>query len=318
MFATALTLGTTAIGRNRVFFEELSEKTPRQFALEGYRRRNTALDAFFYDVSVVTEEEANSLAPWIAREGAVVVVPPSDAKTPLTVHSTVEAFLTEKQAYSGPAVLAVAGVGSSALGSAAFARNIADALGMPVIAVVSGYGLSDLFTEALGGWFLFGTLNSLRHRWEKLDARKPIGVTTDELDEAARLSLDTRAVRTLLNDPDLDVRLVTGHSKGNLIVAEALYEIEKDNPSRFATLAETVDVVTVSAIIQMPAPCRNVVDVIGSIDNFGALNSRLDIAPDLVVAGSWHHTNTQLPFHLPITDVFRRLDREGSLPRLRK
>lgn len=49
--------------------------------------------------------------------------------------------------------LAIAGVGSSALGAAAFARNVADGLGEPVAAVVSGYGLADVLTEALGGFF---------------------------------------------------------------------------------------------------------------------------------------------------------------------
>ena len=53
--------------------------------------------------------------------------------------------------------LVVAGVGSSALGAAAFARNVADACGTPVAAVVSGYGLADLLTEALGGTGLPGS-----------------------------------------------------------------------------------------------------------------------------------------------------------------
>ena len=33
-------------------------------------------------------------------------------------------------------------------------------IGGPVAAVVSGYGLSDLMTEALGGYFLFGALKA--------------------------------------------------------------------------------------------------------------------------------------------------------------
>ncbi|MFC5462080.1 hypothetical protein [Massilia niabensis] len=41
-------------------------------------------------------------------------------------------------------ILAVAGVGSSALGTAAFARNVADAFGEPVAGLVSGYGMADL------------------------------------------------------------------------------------------------------------------------------------------------------------------------------
>lgn len=46
-------------------------------------------------------------------------------------------------------------------------RQCADGLGEPV---VSGYGVADLLTEALGGFFWFGALNSIRHVFEPLDA----------------------------------------------------------------------------------------------------------------------------------------------------
>ena len=64
--------------------------------------------------------------------------------------------------------IAVAAVGSSALGTGALARNIADHLGRPVAGVVSGFGMSDLLTEAMGGWFVLGSRNALRDSLARL------------------------------------------------------------------------------------------------------------------------------------------------------
>jgi len=56
---------------------------------------------------------------------------------------------------AGQAVRAASltGVGSSALGSVAFAWNISTALDEPVAAIVPGYGVADVIRQALGGWF---------------------------------------------------------------------------------------------------------------------------------------------------------------------
>ena len=63
---------------------------------------------------------------WLTREGIVIAVPPTGKGT-LTVYTEVKDFLASRTKVGA---LAVAGVGSSALGSAAFARTIADALGV--------------------------------------------------------------------------------------------------------------------------------------------------------------------------------------------
>ena len=70
----------------------------------------------------------------------------------------------------GPTIraIAVAGVGSSALGTAALARNFADALNTDVAGIVTGYGLSDVMTEAFGGWFAFGAADRIRYTMERI------------------------------------------------------------------------------------------------------------------------------------------------------
>ena len=221
--------------------------------------------------------------------------------------------------------LAVAGVGSSALGAAAFARNIADALDAPVAAVVSGYGLADVLTEALGGFFLFGALNSLRHGFEKFDnvskraslAERSIAT----IDGAASLSEDTATVVGLLEDKRFSAKLLVGHSKGNLVISEALYAIQARSQAKANALARRYDIVTISAKIGMPDIFPRVIDVMGQWDGFGALNSRPDIPADIVVPHAWHSTNREFPFAmgLDVRQAFKTvmpmLAKAPALPR---
>jgi hypothetical protein len=316
MLSTQRSLATAQLGRNS--FEEIFEsRTPlREAALESFRRRNAVLDAIFYDIGKVTHGEALKTAPWLAREGAILIVPPSGAGS-LQLCNTVEDF-----ANAGGAdvrVLAVAGVGSSALGAAAFARNVADAFGVTVAAVVSGYGLADLLTEALGGWFWFGALNRLRHQFEELDdmsraINRPetLSPPTSPL-ELGRVSLDTRTVMALLSDDRFSFSLVTGHSKGNLVISEALYELD-EHPAGRAIPDDKFWLVTVSAAVAMPPRrSKKIIDVMGTIDGFGALNSTPGISIEKPCPLSWHHTNTDLPFHLPVTKVFKELRIERNV-----
>lgn len=279
----------------------LPDNPLRLAALEGIRNRNAMLDAIFYDVAALSKSELPLLAFWLAREGAYLLVPPTDG-------ADVQVFAHKAdlvQACDGKAAaVVVAGVGSSAVGAAAFARNIADALGGPVVAVVSGYGLSDVLTEALGGFFWFGALNSVRHQLEMFDEQsRKLGegwAAGDASDpRLARLSRDTAALITLLADSAFQAPFLIGHSKGNLVVSEALYAIQRREG--LATLSARTQIVTFSAKVGMPAEfAGRVFDVMGQWDSFGALNSRPDIRADYVVPGAWHSTNPSFPFGMGI------------------
>lgn len=307
---TAATLRVTRLARAAAMPEQVRQAPAQTALLEGVRQRNAILDALFYDIGVVNHAEAVAISPWLAAEGALLIVPPSKAGT-LTLCPTIDDFV----AAGGQEVrtLAIAGVGSSALGSAAFARNIADATGQKVAAVVSGYGMADVAAEALGGFFWFGGLNSLRHLFEGLDrateADHAVEASIDRTSTAAalRLSRDTKTVLALLADQRFGFELLAGHSKGNLVLSEALYQLEIQDAERVQQLAESTRIVTVSARIAMPLPFRNVIDVMGAWDWFGGLNSRANIAPDVVVPAAWHHTNTELPAHLPVTRTLKSI-----------
>lgn len=288
----------------------------REASLESFRRRNTALDAIFYDVGKITPEEAGKMAPWLAREGSLLIVSPSSDKS-IDVCAGVDDFAARGGGSIG--VLAVSGVGSSALGAAAYARNVADAFGERVAALVSGYGLSDLLTEASGGWFWFGALNSMRHHFEVLDERYRIAA--NDIARAgtlasigplnhARTSLDTRVLVKLLSDKRFDFRLLTGHSKGNLVISEALYNLGGIGPldaHRHRT------VVTLSATVSMPVNLKKVVNVMGAWDWLGGLNSRPSLRAERNHPFAWHHTNTAVPWYLPVTAVFDELIASGEI-----
>ena len=195
-------------------------------------------------------------------------------------------------------------------------------MGAPVAAVVSGYGLGDFTAEALGGFFWFGGLNSVRHSFEWLDRLRETGVIADPATslggEATGSpmypSKDTRMVQALLSHPALSFDLLLGHSKGNLVISEALFALQAADPARLRTLGEQTRIVTLSAKIAMPLACYHVIDVMGQFDGLGLLNSRLDLRTDSKkVPRVGHHTNTDLLFHLPVTASLRQLREDGRL-----
>ena len=305
MFQTAFTLSLTQFARTLSLPERLQRSPGRNLALEALRQRNLALDALFYDIKVITPEEAFYISDSLAAEGAIMIVPPSGCAT-IAICETVDEFVL--RGGGNARALAVAGIGGSALGAAAFARNVADAIEAPVAVVVSGYGIADVITEAFGGLFFFGHLKGLRPFLETLDelaGRPKVGAHSDR--SAARTSLDTRTVQALLADPRLSFRLLVGHSKGNLVLSAALHDLCKQDETRVANLARTTKIVTIGARIAMPPSFTDIVDVMGEWDWFGEINSRTFIHADRHIPHAWHHTNTDLNGHLPVTSTLREI-----------
>jgi hypothetical protein len=319
MHSSVASLGSALFERNqsRPLAKARPLSLPRESSLESFRQRNALLDWLFYDVKNVTVDEAKDMAPWLAAEGAVVMVPPSGAG-PAVRCKSVEEFAARYG--SVVRVMTVAGVGSSALGAVAFGRNVADALDQPVAAVVSGYGFADVIAEGLGGFFLFGLLNSVRHNFEWLDRLRERGIIQDPaasitasdggtVENTVQTSKDTVTVEALLMDKKTNFSVLIGHSKGNLILSEALFGLKRTAPQQLKKLSGSVQIVTVSAKVAMPVDFNGeqVIDIIGQLDGFGALNSRPDIPTDVRVPLAWHHTNTDLALHLPVTSTLRAM-----------
>lgn len=280
-------------------------------------RDNDALDRQYYDIEILSDEERAQLAAPGKAEGVVLEVGPSSAPALAVWTSLAECADALAPRY---AAVTVAGVGSSAVGAAALARNVADAVGAPVLAVVSGHGMGDLAGEAMGGFFLFGGVNALRHgaaaMTRSMGAMRALWPwmalpAFDHFDPAqafmlAHLSKDVRALATLLAG-QIETDLLVGHSKGNLVISEALFALKNRDRDRYAEVAGKVRIVTFGARIAMPPEIRSVIDVMGTDDRLGQFNSRHDIAVDVAVPGAGHHTNTRLPGHVPVTKVLKEI-----------
>ncbi|MEM9312815.1 MAG: hypothetical protein AAGA34_15340 [Pseudomonadota bacterium] len=282
---------------------------------------NTALDGLFYDVDALSAEEKSELRRRARAEGMILEVGPS-WKPSLRVWDTLAHCEGLSPRY---AAITVAGVGSSALGAAALARNVADALNGPVLAVVSGQGMADVASEAVGGYFLFGGLNAIRHGFQSasrgmdamwalnpwIKAPQTPAVDPGQGFQLAKFSGDVKALMKLLAGR-VEADWLVGHSKGNLVISEALYALRTRHPERFEKVASDVPIVTFGARIAMPPEVERVIDVMGDLDSFGALNSRPDIAVDVTVPNAWHHTNTRLPYHVPVTKVLEGIVSERA------
>lgn len=310
MFETAFALGLTQFARSLSFPERVRHRTMRNAALEPWRLRNTGIDALYYDVKALTADETFYISDCIASQGLIMIVPPTGGGM-LTLCDSVEEF--RLRGGRNVRAMAVAGIGGSAIGAAAFARNVADAIDAPVAAVVSGYGLGDIVNEAIGGAFLFGWLGHIRNNLEVIDdvvGRPKLGAygkRDQETDGERKTGLDADTVSTLLSDPTLSFTLIAGHSRGNRVIADALYALKASDPGRLETLANTARVVTFGGRIKMPEAFTEVIDVVGELDWFGELNSRPQIPTDIKVPFCGHSTNTDLPASLQVTRILGKI-----------
>jgi hypothetical protein len=285
------------------------------------KERNQLIDLLFYDVGALTPAERSMLSPLVDLKGTIVVVSPQGAGRAIRHYKTALRFMLKE----GDRVqaIAVAGVGSSVLGTAALARTIADFYGIDVAGIVTGYGMIDVVAEALGGWFFYGTMDRFRHAAEsaaeKLLTPLPEARFTppdaEDLDQFT-LTLDFPVIEggnsdvwTLLDiliARPKNLRLLLGHSKGDLLISFVLNRMVDELEGEHHPLYDELAVVTLGAVVSLPAPFARQVQFLGQLDWFGAINSELDV-PHLTVPGAWHHLNPRLPFAMRLSEVLREV-----------
>lgn len=251
------------------------------------------IDHLLYDVGNVMPEEAIRLAPRWAVEGIILIVPPT-GKGLLHLHDTIDEFFD----YRGERAtsLVVASPGCSALGAAAFARNIANATGEPVAAVLPRYAIGDVATEALGGLMQIAAKTPLGGLLRaaftgRRRAPKP---------ETLESSHDTAMIQALLTDYRMSFDLIVGHHKGNAVLAHALSAMNARSPRQTERVGMTTSVVTFGTPAALPLPFDHVVRVIGEHDRHAAPG-----LADHIVSGAGHHTNSALRGHLPVTQTLK-------------
>lgn len=291
-------------------FSDPAPQTPFDALTTSIQQRNTMADWMFYDVGALSTPEFTLLSQQNNREGAILVVEPSngDDANRIQKFETFEAFRSE------PGDLlrhfTVAGVGSSDVGAAAFARTLANHLDAPVGAIVSGYGMADILGEALGGWFFFRTANQaldLMVQFQRALSvsyfdRSEMAEQGSRTGAGAMFSPDTGTLVRLLGEEERRIETLLGHSKGCLSISYALQEIASRSDRSHFDRARDISVITTGAIVAFPDGLNRLNQYLGSLDWFGGMNSRLNLdytrVPD-----AWHHLNPGIPFNMDLKRV---------------
>jgi hypothetical protein len=260
-------------------------------------------------------------------EGSILVVNPQSSRG----QNGLRKFEDYEQLRASPGRLlsrfSIAGVGSSDVGAAAFARNLADHCGEPVGAIVAGYGVADVLAESLGGWFVLGSGNLLMKLFhdQQADTEAVLeglesmvqGFDPTKADEVASTltgSPDSTTLLRLMLDEDRQIKTVLGHSKGCLSIAWALQALVQSEAAAAIEKAQAIRIITTAAAVHLPEGFDNRGQYLGALDMFGAMNSRgvgnlyeLWTNEEIHwVPNAWHHVNTKLPFHMNIRQVLKR------------
>ncbi|HWU00632.1 MAG TPA: hypothetical protein VN229_23540 [Terriglobales bacterium] len=297
-------------------------------ALEACRMYNCSLDALFYDVqtleralrshdtTIVTPvaEEGSlplrqlDLGALKNPEGALLVVDTQRAPY-IRSFDNVTAFLGNAEATITAAdVVTITGVGSSALGSAALAWNVAMALKRPVLAIVPGYGVADVILQGLGGWFGFGLHDFLK---SKSNIQTFLGMVAPRVaaigrglsasvPDSKRLSNGAPVFRTGCGSSDVlhalmqarAFKCVVGHSKGALSISNALNALPPESLTG-------LKIVTFGCPIAEAVEGTDYRQFLGLFDGLGALNAWGN-RPESWLATD-HSTNVSLPLSMDVT-----------------
>ncbi|UIF88103.1 hypothetical protein [Cupriavidus sp. UYPR2.512] len=296
-------------------------------SVRALRLGNSAFDFLFYDVNALwltilgdgeviqTTGSATKATEEIFRhldlgaltnpEGSVLVV---DAmRSPyITRFADVPTFIEWANENSSVEAVSVSGVGSSALGSAALAWNLSMSLGQPVAAIVPGYGVADVFQQALGGWFGFGVYNWVKQSVQELLAHTAPSVAAIGRDlqsstpSCSKASSGVPVFRRgsgssdVLHDILLEVPTVKclfGHSKGAFVIANAILGLPPN-------VLQALRITTYGCTVRKNASAGGYQQFLGTIDALGWLNSWGN-QPDHTIF-SWHSTNTVLPLAMHV------------------
>ncbi|HME04783.1 MAG TPA: hypothetical protein VKG38_17300 [Solirubrobacteraceae bacterium] len=319
--------------------------------LRACRYGNTAVDALFYDVQTlwlrlwthgvtlstqmtplngpaaqgglqaVTDAAAQliNLSAKTSPEGSILVV---DARRPpfIVQYDDVDKFMTDervKDERNHIDTITVTGVGSSALGSAAFAWNVSEALRRPVAAIVPGYGVADVVQQALGGWF-FGMHGFLRRiAQQQLQAAAPklaavghkLALNALEADASAEgrnasaqepgafpMGSPGSAILHQILVAAPQIKRLYGHSKGALCLQDAIRGLE-------ARRYDSLHVTTLGCVVPEEEDA-DYNQILGRYDSLGQLNCWSNWPEQWI--DTWHSTNTWLPLTMHVDELATR------------
>lgn len=282
--------------------------------------RNAVFDTVFYNtMSLSNEEKASLLARTFSYdEGGMLYVHPSKENREIEYFDRSKTLL---DAHPELEVVTIAGVGSSVIGTAAFARQVSDAVGQPAVGIIAGYGAADVMSEALGGFFDFGRRNMFQAYIDKLEAYQDGSSSVDNRGLAKKY--DVLSVTYLAEEPESNtllnimlrhadkLKLVVGHSKGALNIGNVLREFVKETKLD-ASSYEKLAIVTLGCGVTLPAKFKNVHQYVGSWDVLGQFNTPFEIKRHPkhhcleTVAHKGHNLVNTNPFHLPLDELLQK------------
>jgi hypothetical protein len=215
--------------------------------------------------------------------------------------------------------VSVTGVGSSALGSAAFAWNVSAALDEPVAAIVPGHGVADAIQQGLDGCFGVYILWVSRMAQEVLarpmaPADRPRRRLIKSAPDDARANTDAPEFRrgrgsflatnynqsanvlsAILKEVP-NINRVFGHSKGVLTIKNALQCLPRETRRRLR-------IVTFGCSIAEDTPTAGYSQFLGLFDALGLLSSWGNSSHTLIPAH--HSTSTSIPLSMPVSVLTR-------------
>lgn len=269
---------------------------------------NAWVDAVFYNVGCLAPGEIEALAHLGKRQGEplgtlVRVAPDLPGERP-RIRVLIDKDWQDRadEFLDGVDTIVVAGVGSSILGTAALAKDVADRLGKPVAGVVTGFGASGTLLDGLVGWTWYTPLNGLDQFLMSVEHGSTIPAEIDRrfLDlEGSFIGpwAPDEMLPRLLKRPNI-VRAI-GHSRGSLQLgmavltarAELADRAEAGNPVRVGTLG------AVAALPQFVEPSQ----ILGEADWLGRSVSMFILATRQYLPGRSHTLNPALVDLLPIS-----------------
>ncbi|MBF0135596.1 MAG: hypothetical protein H7833_14115 [Magnetococcus sp. DMHC-1] len=271
------------------------------------------IDILFYDLVALSDMELLQVAD--AKEGEILVVSPGFGMGEIPVYPTVDTFLEACSGDKAVDTVVIAGVGSSAAGTAAFAKNVANVLDRRVAGIVSSLGWRDVFSQGLKGLTAEGfseRINATLQFWTGLLRE----VTSDVFwGQMVRFRLkgsyvegipESEILLQILRRNQKQMRTLVGHSKGSLSIANALFGLRGENAIENTRL----NVVTFGCGVNVPNQYTNIFQYIGTWDMLGITNTTAK--GELWRGLNWvwfkgHDTNSLNQFHLPVVDILKEL-----------
>lgn len=226
-------------------------------------------DSTYYNTGCLTSQETSVLLAQAFEKGSVVVMTPTN--NVFYTGATAEQMVIDGDVQ----IVTIAGVGSSVIGTAAFAKHVAKIKNQPVAGIVVGYGDGTIYTEGTQGYFIGRPSNVAGVYYEEPASQKLV----DLYAAGARPSL------------------LIGHSKGNMDVANALFKMYNEGHQSWYA---GVTVKTFGCGVYVPAGVGAFRQYIGTLDSLGYTNT-VNWGSMTYVYGKYHTTNPSYAFtYMPI------------------